>query len=64
MLLLSYIFASSNCQTTKDKKGETSMKQFVIIPVAGKRLIRKARQINLPDARFTAGDRFVRRKNQ
>lgn len=40
------------------------MKQFVITPAAGKRLIGKAREINLPDARFTAGDRFVRRNNQ
>ena len=64
MLLLSYIFASSNCQTTKDKKGETSMKQFVIIPVAGKRLIGKAREINPPYVRFAACDRFVRRNNQ
>ena len=34
--------AVSDAQTTKDKKGEISMKQFVITPVAGKRLIGKA----------------------
>jgi len=40
------------------------MKQFVITPAARKRLIGKARQINPPDVRFAACDRFVRRKNQ
>ena len=34
--------AVSDGQTTKDKKGEISMKQFVITPAAGKRLIGKA----------------------
>jgi|NGEPerStandDraft_6_1074524.scaffolds.fasta_scaffold12409_6 hypothetical protein len=40
------------------------MKQFVITPVAGKRLIGKARKINPPYVRFAACDRFVRRNNQ
>jgi hypothetical protein len=35
-------WALSACQPTKDKKGEISMKQFVITPAAGKRLIGKA----------------------
>jgi hypothetical protein len=34
--------AASDCKTTKDKKGETSVKQFVLTPAAGKRLIGKA----------------------
>jgi hypothetical protein len=34
--------AVSDGQTAKDKKGEISMKQFVIAPAAGKRLIGKA----------------------
>jgi hypothetical protein len=34
--------AVSDFQTTKNKKGEISMKQFVITPAAGKRLIGKA----------------------
>jgi hypothetical protein len=40
------------------------MKQFVITPAAGKRLIGKARQINPQDTRSATCDHFVRRKNQ
>ena len=36
------MFAISDFQTTKNKKREISMKQFVITPAAGKRLIGKA----------------------
>jgi len=40
------------------------MKEFVIIPTAGKRLIGKAKQINSPNARFAADGCFVKRKNR